>query len=1099
MQAQHRVSVPYAESFENGLAGWQTIDGDGDGLNWRAVDFSTIPPSIAAIIGYFAFDGNHVVYSESVSDNGTPLQVSNWLISPAMTLPSSDSTLLSWWVKTCVADANDIYEVRIGTVYDTIVDTLDYIDVLFTDTVSNTVYKQRSLNISDYAGMLVRVAFHHIGGSSSLQLDNVVVGNDSLPLVSIVGPMGIDINDTATYIASWVSGSTDGLYYEWICDDADYIEDMGGGDTIRIVWTQGGLRRVGLVATNSYGTDTVWMEVAVSNCGVVDTFPFHETFSLSSTTLACWKMFDGDADGTAWTIGDGEATSLSTTFYGMYPEQDNWLITPPLSPNGDMLQLSWQVKPHSDSYSREHYSVLVSNGGNVYDAASYIELFAETTSDPYNWTTHYLSLAEYAFDTIRLAFRHYNTDDQEYLHLTNVNVEHASAPIVAIRMPETAIVGDAVPFGLDTFSVSLINDITWTIWTDTLGSIQTFSYLGPFSYTWPDGTVEGDYRVSVEVTNDVGTTADTAWIHLHICDVDTVPYQHSFGTDDDCWRIDDGWYIGDTMTVNGTDVSAAVSFSHDELGNELHADNTIATPWLYIPSGNYEIRYYVSELPQLFFDDGRIDRYSVIVRTPSRADTLFTGVVSGDAPLEYRFSLRAYADSTIQVAFRHHDSPVGFGLRLAEVGVTVVAPPVVTISAPQRARTGESVSIAASVVSSETLTYSWQIDGAMPDTASGSPVTAQWFVLGTYAIHLTATSPLYGPFSTTDTITVIDCSGLEDLPYTEHFNLDMGCWKSYDLDLDGYGWEMAVGNSLVDQMFAQGLAYGGSGNSIVSWSTRPSGDLFTYILGAAGTPLDADNLIVSPAMTLPDSGNWEATFHMASVASILSQMLDASGSNYDSAAIMVTTTEGLSSLSDYDVLIPLHAVDSVGFSTYTVSLNAYRGQTIRLAVRHRTTASVGLLLDEVNVSSIAPQYTLTVVSDNDEMGIVNGGGTYTSGAQALLTASAYNGYHFDHWHDGNTDNPRVVIVSADATYIAIFVSTTPSQDIDDVDTEGNITVFVSDGRIVVGGADNENVKVFDIMGREIQTFKKTSHLALPSGVYIVKVGEHATRKVVVVR
>ena len=70
--------------------------------------------------------------------------------------------------------------------------------------------------------------------------------------------------------------------------------------------------------------------------------------------------------------------------------------------------------------------------------------------------------------------------------------------------------------------------------------------------------------------------------------------------------------------------------------------------------------------------------------------------------------------------------------------------------------------------------------------------------------------------------------------------------------------------------------------------------------------------------------------------------------------------------------------------------------------------------------------------------------------------------------------------------------------IDDIATD-NIKVYSRDGRIVVEGADGETVHIFDMMGREIQAFKHSSNQALPTGVYMVKVGDRPARKVAVIR
>lgn len=68
---------------------------------------------------------------------------------------------------------------------------------------------------------------------------------------------------------------------------------------------------------------------------------------------------------------------------------------------------------------------------------------------------------------------------------------------------------------------------------------------------------------------------------------------------------------------------------------------------------------------------------------------------------------------------------------------------------------------------------------------------------------------------------------------------------------------------------------------------------------------------------------------------------------------------------------------------------------------------------------LTPQYTLTTTANPLE-GMAVGGGTFESGVQVTLVAVANAGYHFTQWHDGNTDNPRIVTVSADAMYFANF-------------------------------------------------------------------------------
>ena len=66
------------------------------------------------------------------------------------------------------------------------------------------------------------------------------------------------------------------------------------------------------------------------------------------------------------------------------------------------------------------------------------------------------------------------------------------------------------------------------------------------------------------------------------------------------------------------------------------------------------------------------------------------------------------------------------------------------------------------------------------------------------------------------------------------------------------------------------------------------------------------------------------------------------------------------------------------------------------------------------------QHTITVESADASMGTVSESGTYDYGTEIQISATANEHYHFVQWNDGNTDNPRTITVTGDATYIATF-------------------------------------------------------------------------------
>ncbi len=68
------------------------------------------------------------------------------------------------------------------------------------------------------------------------------------------------------------------------------------------------------------------------------------------------------------------------------------------------------------------------------------------------------------------------------------------------------------------------------------------------------------------------------------------------------------------------------------------------------------------------------------------------------------------------------------------------------------------------------------------------------------------------------------------------------------------------------------------------------------------------------------------------------------------------------------------------------------------------------------------RYTVTVNPSDESMGSVSGSGIYWDEQVVALIASANEGYEFLQWSDGNTDNPRTVIVMNDLTLTAQFIA-----------------------------------------------------------------------------
>ena len=71
-----------------------------------------------------------------------------------------------------------------------------------------------------------------------------------------------------------------------------------------------------------------------------------------------------------------------------------------------------------------------------------------------------------------------------------------------------------------------------------------------------------------------------------------------------------------------------------------------------------------------------------------------------------------------------------------------------------------------------------------------------------------------------------------------------------------------------------------------------------------------------------------------------------------------------------------------------------------------------------------PQYIVTVLCDSLQ-GYIDGAGLYYANEEATISATAYEGFLFAQWSDGNTDNPRTIIVTSDTTLTAEFEKIVP--------------------------------------------------------------------------
>ncbi len=442
-------------------------------------------------------------------------------------------------------------------------------------------------------------------------------------------------------------------------------------------------------------------------------------------------------------------------------------------------------------------------------------------------------------------------------------------------------------------------------------------------------------------------------------------------------------------------------------------------------------------------------------------------------------------------------------------------------------------------------TYSWTLSGASHSSTSAHIATAIWTIPGTYNVMVTAND---GGTLLRDTlsVTVFGCT-VNSFPFTMGFESEemLSCWNNIDNDGDGYQWQQA------SSFFGSQCAHSGS-DCFASAS-------YVDNVGA----LTPDNWLVTPQLQLSAGNRYTLSWYDGATDT----------GYYDEQYSVYVSTTGNTVANFTATPVFATTLTTADYTQRSVDLSAYAGQNIYIAFRHNASDRSWLLLDDISVTeSIATDnyYTVTVVSNNPEMGSVSGGGTFVEGTVTTIAANAFSGFRFVQWNDGNTnairtitvdgdatytayfeavaqyytltvlsadetmgtasgsgaylqgdaatiaaqpyggyqfvrwndgvtDNPRTVVVTADATYIANFA---PTQGVDNVDADIRITPLPG-YRVQIVGADNRTIEVYDMMGRQLSSRRSSDTqtlLQLPAaGVYMVVVDALMAQRVVLLR
>ena len=309
----------------------------------------------------------------------------------------------------------------------------------------------------------------------------------------IEGLANVAVGVEATFTLDGPADAT----YSWTFEEGNPA--TASGTTASTIWNTPGTYTVTVNAIRGSLIVSQTKTVTVHSCDVTG-LPWEENFNVG---LGCWTTLDADGDGHGWFAyfdeynDDDFGYAVSESFYddgeGDYAllDPDNWLISPQIPlPSVGSISVAWR---DIGAYSGdpEHYGLYVSTTGT--DIEDFTLLWEGSGSDPYTTRSLIQSLDAYGGQNIYLAFRHFNSSNNDNrLMITNVQVGTSFFTVAASsNLPNMARVG-----GSGIYLEGQAATLTAEIWNDC----YEFSH-------WEVNGIYYSNESTIEVTSDANAVA----------------------------------------------------------------------------------------------------------------------------------------------------------------------------------------------------------------------------------------------------------------------------------------------------------------------------------------------------------------------------------------------------------------------------------------------------------------------------------------------------------------------------------------------------------------------------------------------------------------
>ena len=1060
------ANLPWHEGFENYPAGYYS-----DNSNifsdqcWDVLD---------RYPGYpFVYTGEYV---HSGSNSLSLFGANSMVVLPLFDQPVEDLQLSFW------AISSPDVTLEIGV----LVDPADASTFQVVSTLTPSTYYESGYVEVTFDGRTTANAMAIRYTTNTYYASNAYIDDITVMLApSCSKPQSVFMRDISTDGATVVIADTNEVmnYHLVLLSGADTAYNQVVTDTVVIIsgLTPGTIYNICASAICSDGIETSPANGMFSTeCVSIATLPYTENFEAwpsgyNAPFNPCWVKGSSTGESSYPYIG----SENNNKYMAMYGYSDYvYAIMPTIDESIDIsgLELSFDV---SNAYGDPSTLLVGLVDTLVYASTTAIDTIATLNITSSTYTTQYVSFGNYQGQKRYILLLCKGNFSSNYAYIDNMNLHL----IPTCPRPENI--------------VATVDATTVTY--EWVGEEDAYQYR-----LMPQGS---DSVVSTGIVADTTVTIDNLDIDVdYVFEVRSVCGAGDTGIWVSCQPVHIGYCTPNATSVDGLGITN-VTFGTTEIVNNS-ARPTVAPFY-----GNYT---------NLVGDVAAGDDVDVLITYATGYDygTIiwvdWNNDMSFDGTEVVYYGMSASANPTVLTATISVPGIQDTGLyRMRIAGADIYFSSYVT-SAAMAATADPCFSSTYAVAHDYTLRVTGALSCVRPsnltlDDATTSSLTVSWTPSGeesSWLVRLndstwqTATTPTYTfsgldantPYTVsvraycggTDTSSAVSdvfrtqCAVISLLPHTETFEAaDMGCWLS-----DGQGeWTVGVG----DYSSSTGAFEGAQNAKIVHATTGSTTKLlspvididdvdslkltFAHVQRAWGSDIDAHRVLYR----LSAGGDWvEAANYTGAIASWTVDSLMLPGNTYQ---------------------IAFEYTDHYG---YGVGLDSIVIEASGAGVITEDTLTVTLAVNDATLGSVAPA-----------AGIYD----YVAADSVVYSATPATGSVFVAWHvvydNGTTDSvltARYAILAGtlidngvrSMTVTAVFRSTVG---IDDVSADMNI--FVTGNRIVVRGAEGEDIYIYDLNGRTVATKAnagETMEFTMESsGVYMVKVGNAPAKRVLVVR